>query len=217
MKKSILKILILLSTLYAVIMLAHWPIGFTLFTQLSNLFVAAVVLAQLIRPDGRLAPVKFTATVSISVTFGVYLAVLAPMAPGGFFAAYAEDHCASLCLHAITPLLTVADFLLHDAPGHAWPKRDAPIAVLPPLAYFLFILILGRRGVRWWGMAAPYMFLNYDSPVGWFGFDLAATSLRTPGVGVFYVALAMVGVFWLVGLALLALARRRNTVKMLFR
>ena len=40
----ILRAAILLSTLYAVLMMLHWPIGFTFFTLLSNLFAAAVVL-----------------------------------------------------------------------------------------------------------------------------------------------------------------------------
>ena len=45
----ILRAAILLSTLYAVLMMLHWPIGFTFFALLSNLFAAAVVLLQLLR------------------------------------------------------------------------------------------------------------------------------------------------------------------------
>lgn len=209
--KALLKALILLSTLYAVVMLAHWPIGFTLFTQQSNLFVAAVVAAQLVAPRRPgLGAVKFTATVSITVTFLVYLLVLAPIQPGGIWAAYAEDHCASLCLHFITPLLTLADFLMNDAPGHAWPRRWAVYGVIPPVIYFSFVLILGGLGFRWWGMAGPYMFLNYEAPAGWFGFAPQSVGARSLGIGVFYVVIAMIGLFLVLGAALLKLARRRS-------
>ena len=65
-------------------MLAHWPIGMTYFTQLSNLFVAAVLLMQLLRPSARVLPgLKFSATVSIFVTFLVYLTVLGPPGVSG--------------------------------------------------------------------------------------------------------------------------------------
>ena len=52
-RRSILKILILLSTGYAVIIMLHWPIGFTFFTLLSNIYVAAVVLMQLLSGGGK--------------------------------------------------------------------------------------------------------------------------------------------------------------------
>ena len=45
-KRIAFKISVLISTAYAVIMLLHWPIGFTFFTQLSNIYAAAVVLLQ---------------------------------------------------------------------------------------------------------------------------------------------------------------------------
>ena len=42
MRKSILRILVLCSVGYAVLRMLHWPIGFTFFTQLSNLYAASV-------------------------------------------------------------------------------------------------------------------------------------------------------------------------------
>ena len=78
------KLLILASTAYAVGMLLHWPIGFSFFTQLSNLFLAAVVLLQLLRPGSPFfSGLKFSAVVSIFVTFLVFLTVLGPVVPGG--------------------------------------------------------------------------------------------------------------------------------------
>ena len=107
------KVFIVLVTLYAVLMMLHWPIGFTFFTQLSNLFTAAVTLGQLIT-GGRsrgIELLKYAAAVSITVTFFVFLLVLAPLDPRGIPAAYAQDHFASLCMHLINPVLTVGDFL----------------------------------------------------------------------------------------------------------
>ena len=203
MKHRIPKILILMSTGYAFVMLAHWPLGFTFFTQLSNLFAALVALGQLTpRWQNRLTVAKYAATVSICVTFAVYLTVLAPISPGGILAAYAEDHWASLCLHVITPVCCTLDFMLNDAPTRHWRRRDALWALLPPVAWLLLILALGQLGLRWHGMAAPYPFLNYAGPAGWFGW-----MPETAGIGAFYAVLALLALFLLVSHLLLRLAR----------
>lgn len=213
--RNLLKWLILLVTAYAVAMLLHWPIGFTMFTQLSNLFAATATLLQLTaRTSGRrarLAAWKYSATVSVFITFLIYLVALGPMEPGGLLAAYRQDHWASLCLHVITPALCVADFLINDAPARRWDRRLVKLAVLPPLGYFGLVLILGACGVRWFrGMSAPYAFLNYDAPAGWFGFMPETASHTTLGVGVFYMFLLLLALFIATGAGLLRLARRRR-------
>ncbi len=208
LKSYTLKLLILTVTLYAMIMMLHWPIGFTFFTQLSNLYAAAVAALQMLRPrSARLATVKYTAAVSITATFLVFLTVLAPIDPRGFAAAYAQDHCASLCMHFITPVLTVWDFLANDAGDLRPDRRLVPFAVLPPLLYYWMILILSKGGFRWNGMTAPYPFLNYEAPAGWFGFRPETAGYTTLGIGVAYAVLAMVGVFLLLGWLLAAAAR----------
>lgn len=213
-----LRLCILLSTGYAIVMMLHWPIGFTFFTQLSNIFTALVVLCQLLLPSQseRLRPWKYVAAVSICLTFLVYLLVLGPIMPGGILAAYRQDHCASLCLHLITPLLTVADFLLHDT-DYAWQRKHLWLSLLPPFAWLLFILILGQCGLRWGmgnNMTAPYPFLNYAAPAGWFGWMPETASYTTLGIGVFYAILLMIPL--VLGLALLLLqgtkaVQRRRT------
>ena len=205
-RRNILKILILLSTGYAIIRMLHWPIGFTFFTQLSNLYVAAVVLLQLVS-SRKHSVLKYTAAVSIFITFLVYLLVLAPMMPGGILAAYGQDHCASLCLHLITPALTVADFFLHDADGTR-ERKHLFAALIPPCIYLIFILVLGKLGVRWGAqnMAAPYLFLNYAAPAGWFGYMPQTADYTTLGIGVFYCILAMLLLFILVAWVFLAIA-----------
>ena len=56
--------MILLSTGYAVIIMLHWPIGFTFFTLLSNIYVAAVVLLQLLSGGRKYRVLKYSAAVS---------------------------------------------------------------------------------------------------------------------------------------------------------
>ena len=217
-KNLVPKGLILVTTLYAMARMWHWTIGFTYFTQLSNLFAALTVAVQLVqslrgRRSRNTAAVKFAATVSILVTFLVYLSVLGPMTPGGLLAAYREDGWASLCLHLITPLLTFADFCLNDAEWN-WRFRHALCAALPPVIYFLFILLLGALGVRWYqGMSAPYPFLNYAAPCGWFGYLPETAGATTLGIGVFYVMLALLLVFLTAGQLLIAISHRIRRVK----
>ena len=207
LKYCILKLLILTVTLYAMITMLHWPVGFTFFTQLSNLYAAVVAALQIVRPrSARLAVVKYTAAVSVTATFLVFLTVLAPLDPRGFVAAYAQDRCASLCMHFVTPVLTVWDFLANDAGELPVKRRLVPFAALPPLLYYGMILLLAQCGFRWNGMTAPYLFLNYDAPAGWFGFMPETASYTTLGIGVAYAVLGMVGVFLSLGWGLAAAA-----------
>ena len=206
------KILLLASTGYAVLNLLHWPLGFTFFTQLSNLYLAAVVLLQLLQAKLRALPaLKFGALVSIFVTFFVYLTLLGPVMPGGLAAAYLQDHGASFCLHLLTPALAFWDFFWNDA-LYPYRKRHVFLALLPPLAYFLFILLLGQLGVRWRGdMTAPYPFLNYNSRAGWFGFLSEGGSVWQLQIGTFYAVLALLALFCAVaGVQFLLAQRRRN-------
>ncbi len=188
------KTLLILTVAYAIIMMLHWPVGFTFFTQLSNIFAAVTVALQLFiakqttKAARTLHLIKYMATLSIFITFIVYLTIIAPFDPSGFIGSYTQDHCASLCLHAIAPLLTLADFYLHDA-KEPYQKSAILWGLLPLLAYLAFILILGQAGFRWWNMAAPYSFLNYLAPAGWFGFCPETMDSHTIGIGVFYVIL----------------------------
>ena len=209
MKRTALKYLTLLSTLYAVVRLLHWPIGFTFFTQLSNVYVALVTFVQLILPENKfLRLVKYTAVVSVFITFLIYQTVLAPMMPGGISEAYRQDHYASLCLHILTPFFSVADFFLNDT-DYPWKRSHTLFAIVPPVLYFAFILVLGLAGVRWGAgsMTAPYLFLNYGAPAGWFGWMPETAGYTTSGIGVFYAVLAMLALFLSVGSVILRIAR----------
>ena len=208
LKKTALKILILVSTGYAMLQVMHWRIGFTYFTQLSNLYAAAVVLLQLISGK-KLSLLKYSAAVSIFITFFIYLTILAPMTRGGILAAYRHDHYASLCLHFITPALTAADFFLNDT-DYSWETRHIFFALVPPICYLIFILVLGKLGVRWGreNMTGPYLFLNYAAPAGWFGIIPKTANPSTLGIGVFYCILILILLFLLVGWIYMSAAKK---------
>ena len=141
MKRTALKYLTLLSTLYAVVRLLHWPIGFTFFTQLSNVYVALVTFVQLILPENKfLRLVKYTAVVSVFITFLIYLTVLAPMMPGGISEAYRQDHYASLCLHILTPFFSVADL------AYGWHLMDREVFLC---LWIILFALLGAYLIGW--------------------------------------------------------------------
>ncbi len=201
-KPPVLKLLILLCTAYAMLRMWHWKIGFTYFTQLSNLFAAGAVLFQLVRRGSpRAFLVKYAAAVSIFITFLVFLLVLAPAVPGGLLAAYRQDHWASLCMHGITPCITIADFLKNDVKAFrgVLTKRHIFLSLLPSLVYYGFVLVLRFSGVRWAGMTAPYFFLNDSAPAGWFGWMPETAGPYSSGAGVVYALLLMLVLFLLAG------------------
>ena len=135
---------------------------------------------------------------------------LAPMMPGGIFAVYRQDHYASLCLHVLTPAFTIADFFLNDT-EFRWEKKYLLYAVFPPVCYLMFILVLGELGVRWGrgDMTAPYLFLNYGAPAGWFGFMPETANYTTLGIGVFYCIIVLLLLVLLIGWLFLCLVTKR--------
>ncbi|MBP3901259.1 MAG: hypothetical protein J6D53_07400 [Blautia sp.] len=213
-KNYIFKVLLIGCVAYAIIMMVHWPIGFTFFTQLSNIFAAVVMTIQLIYESKRNADdtedyarpiliLKFMASVSLFVTFLVFLLFLAPFVPGGYAAAYTQDHCASLCMHLIAPVLIYCDLFICDR-KRDWRSVPFGFSALPFLVYFVFIMALGAFGFRWrfangTVMSAPYAFLNYASPAGWFGFMPETLGATGTGIGVFYVVIVMTAAILLIG------------------
>ena len=96
---------------------------------------------------------KYMAAVSLFVTFLVFLLFLAPVVPGGYIAAYAQDHCASLCMHLLSPILIYCDLFICDR-KREWISVSPLYSALPLLVYFIFILVLGACGFRWRRIAA---------------------------------------------------------------
>lgn len=204
---SILKILAIAASLYGMFRSMSGLMFLTYFTNLSNIFVDVVLgyflakdLASLFQKRERKHSniayrVKFLATISITLTFLVFMLILAPNLHGGFWNAYFGNGSGSYGVHFLNPLLAIIDFCLFDY-KFASNNKDAFFGVIPPLVYVAFILLLSALGVRWGkGMYAPYNFLNFGAKTGWFGFDLSTMGAESFGVGVFYMIVVLVLIF----------------------
>ena len=189
--------------------LCHGPMSFTFFTTISNIFVpivmvwrmAAILSNKAAAPSKAYKASKFVAAVSITVTFLVYLLILAPTNGHGFFAAYKTSYCASLCAHVISPLFTIVHFFAFDS---ATVEKNllAPCSLAYPAFYCIPAFGLAPIfGLAWSGgkLRVPYNFLNYEAPCGWFGFDFSRVDSTTIGVGVAYVLFVLGLVFLGVG------------------
>lgn len=154
---------------------------------------------------------KFMMTISIAVTFTLYLCFLAPTNKLGFIGAYMSNGASSLCVHFITPLLAILDFVLFDYLFRS--KRSHVLfSTIPPLAYVAFSVFLGKVvGVRWGehAMIAPCNFLNYGAKAGWFGFAPDTFNSTTLGIGVAYLLIIFTLIFICLGFVLLAIKNAR--------
>ena len=206
----LLKIVAITSSIYGIIKTYFGPISFTYFTTLSNLFISFVLLVFLLKDIREVMTkkrvvlnnvwyiVKFLATIFITLTFFVFLVILAPTLEGGFINAYLVNGAGSLCVHFITPLLSIIDFLFFDTEYQS-SKYHVYYAIIPPLIYVLFVVIASHLGLRWGVMYAPYNFLNFHAKTGWFGFDLSLMGWETLGIGVFYIIVLLSFIFILIG------------------
>ena len=197
-----------IASIYGMIRTMDGPIAFTYFTNLSNIMVDLALGIFLVldiillgsngtndkRSNG-LYIFKFIQTICITLTFLIYFFFLAPTS-GGHIHAYFTNYGGSFCVHFVTPVLAIIDFFLFDY-RYESKKIHALYAILPPLCYVVYVVILGQVfGVRWDGtMMAPYNFINYGAPTGWFGFDLSQISSESLGVGVVYMFLVLLFIF----------------------
>lgn len=207
---AIIKLIAIISSIYGIIKTYFSPLSFTYFTTLSNIFISCILLVFLIKDirnlvtnkktvfKNHLYVIKFLATISITLTFFVYLTLLAPTIDGGIINSYLSNGAGSLCVHFITPVLAVVDFLLFDD-DYKSNKYHSIYAIIPPLLYVLFVVIASSLGLRWGTMYAPYNFLNYGAATGWFGFDLSLLSWETLGIGVFYMITLLSVLFVIIG------------------
>lgn len=218
----IVKLISVTASVYGLIRTMDDLLSFTYFTNLSNIFLDFVLLLfiyfdiELLRSKGtrerRSNPayiVKYMATISITLTCLIYLTLLAPTNENGFVYAYLNNGAGSLCVHMVGPVLAILDFLLFDY-GYVSSKKHALFATVPPLTYVGFVVILSGCGVRWGTKYAPYNFLNFGAPTGWFGFDLSLLGSETLGIGVFYMIVVLFILFSGIGLFFLQLKDRRG-------
>ncbi len=126
--------------------------------------------------------------------------------PGGIIYAYLADGAGSLCVHFITPILAIIDFLLFD---YEYKAKNIHIlySILPPLCYVLFIVILNKFGMMWGTMSAPYIFLNFGAETGWFGYNPAIMGWESLGIGVFYMLIVLIIIFIILAKILLLIKK----------
>lgn len=218
----IIKLIAIISSIYGIIKTYIGPLTFTYFTTLSNIFISIILLIFLIKDiyslkenkevklKNYLYIVKFLATISITLTFFVYLTILAPAFEGGILNAYLYNGAGSLCVHFITPILAIIDFLVFDG-EYKFEKRYSIYAIIPPLLYVLFVVIASNLGFRWGTMAAPYNFLNFQAETGWFGFNPSLFGWETMGIGVFYMILLLSALFIAIGRLFLFIKDKVNS------
>ena len=208
----IIKIVAIAASVYGMEKMYNGVEFWTYFTNLSNIFIDIILLIALVRdirikiiPERKQSGnslwyiVKYVGTISITITFLVFLFLLAPV-QGGIFQAYFSNGGASFCVHMITPILAILDFFIFDTEYlEKW--EHAFYAVIPPFVYVIGIWILGNYfEVRWGGgMMAPYNFLNYGAKAGWFGFVPGQLSYESLGIGVAYCIFAVMILFLALG------------------
>ncbi len=203
-----------MASLYGMIKMYDGWMFFTYFTNISNILIDIILVLFLVLDvkmflnqevkrqvrNQKLYIIKYLFTISITLTFLVYLCILAPTSEGGFFHAYFKNGAASFCVHFITPVLAILDFFLFD---HEYQSttRHVVYATFVPLCYVAAVLILANVfHVRWdEGMMAPYNFINYGAEAGWFGLELGTVNSQTVGVGAAYMILILLFIFIVLG------------------
>ncbi|MDY4742734.1 MAG: Pr6Pr family membrane protein [Lachnospira sp.] len=212
----ILKTISLIASVYGLCLMIDSLKSFTFFTTLSNVAIDIILAVFLVMDiillatgknykNNTLYIIKFLMTLSITLTFLVYLVILAPTSKDGFIGAYMNNGAGSLGVHFVGPVLAIIDFLLFDK-GFNVRKIYAIYAVIPPLCYVAFVYILAAAGMRWdGGMCAPYNFLNYNAVTGWFGWNLSTMGTYSIGIGVAYMIVVLLLLFIGIGLLYLAI------------
>ncbi|MCQ2593740.1 MAG: Pr6Pr family membrane protein [Treponemataceae bacterium] len=146
--------------------------------------------------------VKFTGTVSITLTGVVFCFVLAPTMKADAW------NVQNILTHVVVPVVCVADFFVIAAESQL-KKRHVFFVIIPPVVYAIYA---GIGFACNWQFAEninyPYFFLNWGSPAGAFGF-----SSQLPFMGcvwwILTLLLFLIGV-GLTYLGLLDLLRRKK-------
>lgn len=223
----IVKAAAIIASIYGIMRTSSGIMTFTYFTNLSNIAVDIILFVFLILDIRALAGkvkikakpnilyiIKFMLTISITLTFLVYMFLLAPTNEAGILDSYFCNYAGSFCVHFITPVLAIADFFLFDY-MYKSTSIHALYAVIPPLVYVIYVVIAGYSGMRWNGtMYAPYNFLNFGAPTGWLGYDLSKLSSESLGIGVAYMIIILLLIFIGIGFLYLKIKDMRNRAVM---
>ena len=166
---------------------SHWSKRLLYFTAQSNLWIGLTTLAILLLPLCKLKKQekwkkflyvgKYAFTVSIAMTCLVFCGFLAPFADES----YHVWAFSSFLTHIFSPLFAIADFFT-DPYRVPLKNYQAVLALLPPLFYFAPVILMCAFGVDFGrGVAYPYYFLDFRSPLGFFG-----VSKHLPALGSVY-------------------------------
>ena len=157
----------------------HWATRLLYFTALSNLWIAFVLVAMLLQPrmksmrdstrvKNSLYVLRYVFVVSITLTGFIFCGLLGPSAKHDNYNAWTV---ASIITHAVVPTLSITDFFI-DPYRPELSKKHISYAIIPPFLYLIFISILQFLNVDFGrGDPYPYIFFNYNSPAGFFGFS----------------------------------------------
>lgn len=146
---------------------SHWSKRLLYFTAQSNIWIAVVFLLLFYSQKPWLYTLKYIFTVSITFTGIVFCCLLAPFSPND----YAPWTLCNLLTHVFTPTFALANFFLDEKQPQITTKQIF-LSTIPPLFYLIEVSLLQRFQTDFGrGVAYPYFFMNYRSPVGWFGFS----------------------------------------------
>ena len=152
---------------------SHWSKRFLYFTAQSNVWIGLTTLAILLsarfinKVPKFLYTLKYIFTVSITLTGLVFCCLLGPFGdPSYHLWAFS-----SWLTHIFAPFFSILDFFLEKKHlpvrrGQVW------ICLIPPLIYLFLTMFLEYLNVDFGrGFSYPYFFMEYRSPVGFFGFS----------------------------------------------
>lgn len=154
------------------------------FTVQSNLWLAAIYLIVLIlelisfKKNKDIIPsyihtLKFIFVVSITITFIVFFTILVPE-----IGSYVITMPGSLLVHLVSPVLAIIDYLIFEN-KQIRKKQTVIYPLIPPLIYFIVIIILSYNGLTFVNdQKVPYFFLDYER-LTWF-------NISNNKIGVFY-------------------------------
>ena len=156
---------------------SHYLKRLLYFTAQSNIWLGVTFLLILFLPfikacnnerfKNILYLLKYAFTVSITVTALVFCCFLAPFSPSD----YKPWTLSGFLTHVFSPLFAIADYFF-DNHEIKFKHYYLPFSLLPPLIYLICASVLSILGVDFGrGVNYPYFFLNFFSPVGFFGFS----------------------------------------------
>lgn len=176
---------------------------FKTFTLLSNVYVAAICIGELIlcaikSEQYRLCHIlKYLGTTSIVLTGLTYCLVLAPTIGDEAWALH------NVLLHVVVPVLFVIDYLINCV-VYKLKKLDFLYSIIPCGLYLIFCIFAYINKIEFMeGNYYPYFFLNWGSRLGAFGIDIKSF----PFLGTMWWIILIILVVLLIGIALLKIQK----------